>query len=261
MPKRTLHDARVVLTGASSGIGRDLAKLLCEGGANVIAVARRQSMLDDLADECVGARGRLYTLVGDVTVDDVRTRAMSTADEVLGGLDLLINNAGVGAIGAFADANEARLRQVMEVNFFAASQWTRDALPLLRRGRLPMIVNIGSILGYRAIGNSSEYCSSKFAIRGLSQALRAELQPQGVHVLHVAPGPTETDFFDHLVEQRGEAAWRGRPKTPASIVARRIIRAIENDRRESIPSVSGWFYCLADRIAPSVVDWAIRRMS
>lgn len=249
----------MIVTGASSGIGRELSRQLCLRGARVIAVARRQPLLEQLAAESADSTGELHYLAGDVTDAEFRRRVMESARQRFGRLDILINNAGVGALGMFADADESRLRRVMEVNFFATAEWTRDALPLLGDGRRPLIVNTGSILGHRAIPRASEYCASKFAVRGLSESLRAELMPEGVHVLHVSPGPTETDFFDHVVEHRGEMAWRNRPKTPVALVARRIIRAIERDRREVIPSISGWLFCLANRLAPSVVDWAVRR--
>lgn len=249
----------MIVTGASSGIGRELARQLCQHGARVIAVARRRTLLERLVHDCDNFKGELQSLSGDVTDAEFRRRAMTLAAERFGRLDILINNAGIGALGPFAEADELRLRQVMEVNFFAAAEWTRDALPLLGDGRRPLVVNTGSILGHRAIPRASEYCASKFAIRGLSESLRAELEPNGIHVLHISPGPTETDFFDHVVERKGEMAWRNRPKTPASVVARRIIHAIERDRREVIPSASGWLFCLANRLAPSVVDWAVRR--
>jgi short-subunit dehydrogenase len=259
MPRRNIQDACVVVTGASSGIGRELAHQFCAHGARVIAVARRQPLLEQLADECNRENGELHYLAGDVTDTSFRRHVIATVRERFGRLDMLVNNAGVGALGAFADADEARLRQVMEVNFFAAAEWTRDALPLLGQGRKPLVVNIGSILGHRGVPSSSEYCASKFALCGFSESLRAELEPQGIGVLHVSPGPTETDFFDHVVDRKGEMAWRKRPKTPAPVVARRIVRAVIRGRREIIPSATGWLFCFANRLVPSIVDWAIRR--
>ncbi len=101
---------------------------------------------------------------------------VDAANEIRQGqVDLLVNNAGVGAIGPFADASADRMRSVMEVNFFAPVELTRSLLPSLRRGRASVICNISSVLGHRAVPNKSEYCASKFALHGWSDALRAEL--------------------------------------------------------------------------------------
>src|SRR4029079_8217356 len=118
--------------------------------------------------------------------------------------DLLINNAGVGALGRFEEAGAERLRRIMEVNFFALVEMARLAIPALQQGRRPLIVNISSILGHRAVPRSSEYCASKFAVQGFSESLRAELTRLKIGVLVVSPGTTATEFFDHAVESLGK---------------------------------------------------------
>ena len=144
-----------------------------------------------------------------------RRRASTAPTTCWGGLDVLINNAGVSAHGRFADSDEPTLRRVMEVNFFAAAELTRLALPLLhvqnpnRRSQNPIpaaIVNIGSIIGHRGLPLNSEYAASKFALRGWSESLRAELAADGVDVLLVSPGTTDTEFFDHLLAKRARPA-------------------------------------------------------
>src|SRR5204863_9708761 len=100
--------------------------------------------------------------VGDVTQPSDRAAALEMARLEFGGLDALVNNAGIGALGRFDEGGESRLRQVMEVNFFAPAQFIREALPLLKTGNRPIIVNVSSVLGHRAIPDMSEYCASKF---------------------------------------------------------------------------------------------------
>ncbi len=151
-------------------------------------------------------------MAGDIVEAEVRRRLLDTAQAELGGLDLLVNNAGVGAIGPFAEASEARLRRVMEVNFFAPAELIRSAVPLLRAGNRPMIVNISSVLGHRAIPKKSEYCASKFALHGLSDSIRTELTFCGIDVLLVSPGTTATEFFDNVLEKKGTC--RGWPLAP-----------------------------------------------
>jgi short-subunit dehydrogenase len=112
----------------------------------------------------------------------------------------LVNNAGIGAIGPFAEASPERLRKIMEVNFFAPAELIRSALPLLEAGKRPLIVNVSSVLGHRGIPKKSEYCASKFALHGFSDALRCELAPRGIDVLLVSPSTTATEFFDNVIE-------------------------------------------------------------
>jgi short-subunit dehydrogenase len=146
----------------------------------------------------------------------------------------------------------------MEVNFFALAEMTRAALPLLKQGRTPIIVNIASILGHRGIPFSTEYCASKFAVRGFSEALRAELEPRGIDVLVVSPGTTATEFFDNVIRST-EAPY---PKTygvPAHVVAKRTVRAIERGRHEIIVNPWGQILVWANRVAPRLVDRLMAR--
>ncbi|MGD9645021.1 MAG: SDR family NAD(P)-dependent oxidoreductase [Pirellulales bacterium] len=259
MPKRELAGCRVLVTGASSGIGRAIALELVRAGAQVLAIARRAERLAALRDECAAGPGKLLYFAGDVTQPETRRAALAMADEQLGGLDILINNAGVGALGPFATASETRLRHIMEVNFFAPCEWTRDALPLLRRGRAPTVVNISSVLGHRAIPRMSEYCASKFAMQGWSEALRAELATAGVGVLVVSPGTTESEFMDNLHEVQAEHIGGERSGVSAEHVARRTLRAMERGNHEIIPSLSGALLVWANRLAPRLVDWLLAR--
>ena len=167
--------AVAVVTGASSGIGRCLCRLLVQSGAPVVAVARRADRLHDLESVRRHSLGwAMISLAGDITQPSVREEIVNTAHRVRGGsLDLLVNNAGIGAIGPFAEATPDRLRRVMEVNFFAPVELTRLLLPSLRRGSAPVICNISSVLGHRAVPNKSEYCASKFALHGWSDSLKS----------------------------------------------------------------------------------------
>jgi short-subunit dehydrogenase len=178
---------------------------------------------------------------------------------VLGGLDLLVNNAGVSAHGAFAEADEARLRRIFEVNFFAAAELTREAIPLLSQGRDSMIVNVGSILGSRGIPLNSEYCASKFAMRGWSEALRTELKSRGVGLLLVSPGTTDTEFFDNLLERKTDMPWKEARGVPPEKVARATVRAIRRGKHEITPSWRGWLLVRLNRFSPRLVDWLLGR--
>lgn len=261
MARRLLHDCRALVTGASSGIGRALVLELAGRGCRVVAVARRGDALEELAQQAAQAAGQVETVCGDVTDSAVRQAALNRAAEAFGGLDLLINNAGVGALGPFAEAAGSRLRRIMEVNFFAAAELTREAVPHLHRGRQPMVVLVGSVLGMRGVPNSAEYCASKFALHGLSQSLRAEFarrQPV-IDVLYVAPSTTETEFFDALLERRAETAWKRRPRMAPRTVARRMARAIESGKHELVLSVGGKLLVSFSHWTPRLMDWIVAR--
>jgi short-subunit dehydrogenase len=259
MAQRTLTDRRALVTGASSGIGRALAIELARHGVDVVLVARREDRLAEVAGEIRKLGRQDVTVAGDVTDLAVRHRALDAARAELGGLDILVNNAGVGAHGRFADADPDRLRPIMELNFFAAVELMREALPLLRAGQQPVIVNIGSILGYRAAPHKSEYSASKFALNGFSEAIRPELAKIGVDVLVATVGPTDTEHFDTLLEEQGELPWGDPRRKPAEEVARLIVRAIERGRPEVFTHWGGWFWVLLNRLAPRIVDRIMAR--
>ena len=145
--------------------------------------------------------GALRTPVRIVEADvtDVAARERIVAEvEAWGGLDVLVNNAGLGGIGRFDESDAARMADIMEVNFFAPVELTRLLLPHLLRGRDPAIVNVSSVLALAAVPLKSEYCASKFALHGWSEALRMELAAEGVSVLEAQPSTTASEFFEHV---------------------------------------------------------------
>ncbi len=254
MSKRTIQDSRVLITGASSGIGRALALELARQGAKLVLNARRRERLDELATEVAALGAEAEPAAGDVTLAEVRRAALDAAQARFGGLDALVNNAGTGAWGRFEQAAPERLLRIMEVNFFALVEMTRESLPLLRQGRDPIVVNIASILGHRAVPRSSEYCASKFAVRGFSESLRAELARQGVDVLVVSPGTTASEFVANLIEKPSEMGWPEQPAVPAAVVAAQTVRAMRLGLHEIIPNRRGRLLVLLNRLAPRLVD-------
>jgi short-subunit dehydrogenase len=250
--RRVIAGLRVLLTGASSGIGRELAIQLVEQGAKVFALARRQDRLEQLARE-INRPDQFTFRVADVTNPANRSEVVQSCRDQWNGLDVLINNAGSGAIGPFSAADEARLRQVMEVNFFAPVELTRLALPLLRSGYKPIVVNVSSVLAHRAVPQKSEYCASKFALHGFSDALRAELVGEKIDVLLVSPSTTQTEFFDKVAGNTQKPHGRFGAKSPA-YVARATLRAIRAGRHEVILSTGGRFLVWLDRLCPPLAD-------
>lgn len=259
MPKRQIQGSRALVTGASSGIGREIAVQLAREGAAVVAVARREERLRQLVDDIQRNGGEADWVAGDLTSADVRQRAIDATVERFGGLDILVNNAGVGAMGRFEQADPNRLRHLIELNLIAPIELIRLALPLLKRGTSPLIVNVSSVLGRIAVPHCSEYCATKFALEGFSQSLRAELSTQGVGVLVVSPGTTDTEFFDKVLERSGEPAWPAHQAVPPEQVARQTIRAMRCGRREIIPNTLGRWFNRFNRLAPGLVDKILAR--
>jgi len=254
-----LSGARIILTGASSGIGWALAEALAKFQPRLVLAARSREKLEQLAKRLEGQVNAVRVAPADVADAGQRQRLIEETLSAFGGIDVLINNAGVGASGRFRDASEVRLRQVFEVNFFGATELTRLALPHLERGRDPMIVNVSSVVGRRGVPGYGEYCASKFALCGWSEALRAELTPLGVHVLLVCPGLIDTPFRDHMVEDRLDSRLsRGRSMSAAHC-ARLIVAAMRSRRNEVVITAGGKLLLWANRLFPRFVDAMVLR--
>jgi short-subunit dehydrogenase len=259
--RRKIADKCLLVTGASSGIGRELALQLAAKGARLLVTARRSELLESLVQE-VGNKfpgSEIRCLAGDVTDPDFRTQLVEQSQAQWGRLDGLINNAGIGAMGRFADSTPATLRQVMEVNFFAPVELIRLALPLLQRGQQPIIVNMGSVLGHRAVPLKSEYCASKFALHGLSDALRAELATQGIDLTMISPSTTDSEFFDHAIQDTTQKNWKSSGATSVKRVAAATIRAMSKGSHDVILTLGGKSLVLLDRLAPTLADHAMQR--
>jgi short-subunit dehydrogenase len=136
---------------------------------------------------------------------------------------------------------------------------TRLALPLLKQGVHPIVVNVGSIVGHRGVPNRSEYSASKFAVQGFSESIRAEFTRLGIDVLVVSPGPTETEFFDCEIERTTDAKWPKHRPANAARVAREIVRAMRAGRHEIIPYRWGRVLCWLNRLSPRLVDGLMAR--
>jgi short-subunit dehydrogenase len=259
MARRDIQGSRAIVTGASSGIGKAIALELTRQGGKVVCMARREERLQALAAEIESFHGCSVGVAGDVTDPAARARCIEAAQTHFGGMDILVNNAGVGAIGPFETADLQRVRRIMEVNFFALVEMTRAALPLLKRGRAPMIVNVSSILGRRGVPYNSEYAASKFAVQGFSESIRAELASSGIGVLVVSPGTTDTEFFDQVLESKGGPKWPEHTAVTAETVARATIRAIRRGSHEITPYLWGKVLVLLNRISPWLVDQLMAR--
>ena len=261
MARRNLKDARIIVTGASSGIGRSLAIQLCLRGAHVLATARRAARLRELLEICKSTPGRLFIIEGDLTIEQHRLDILHQATTQWNAIDVLINNAGAGAIGRFDVATSDRLRRVMEIDFFAPVELTRLCLPLLEKGRRPAILNIGSVLSHRAVPNKSEYCAAKFAMRGWAESLRVELATQGIEVLMLSPSTTRSEFLDALLDTKSSEKSNSVGSMPPERVAHFAISALVRSKREMVLSLGGKCLVWAGRLFPRLTDRILGRFA
>lgn len=179
------------ITGASSGFGKELAKLVLAKGDNAILTARRLEPLQEIVSE-YGERALAIQL--DVTNTEARSNALKTATEKFGRIDVLANIAGAGAYGALEEFTSEQIRANMELNFFAAAELSREVLPQMRSRKSGHILNLTSIAGLVAFPGNGLYNASKFALEGFTEALHYEVKPFGVRVTLVEPGAFRTGF-------------------------------------------------------------------
>jgi NAD(P)-dependent dehydrogenase (short-subunit alcohol dehydrogenase family) len=180
------------ITGASRGFGAKVAALALAQGDNVVATARNPEQVT----QRLGKHPSLLAVALDVTDGAQVTSAVAAAVARFGQIDVLLNNAGYGLMGAVEEATAEEVERLYRTNVFGLLAVTRAVLPHMRARRSGRIINISSIGGYRSAAGFGVYCSTKFAVEGLSEALHAELAPLGVHVTVVEPGYFRTDFLD-----------------------------------------------------------------
>ncbi|MBE6425671.1 MAG: SDR family NAD(P)-dependent oxidoreductase [Planctomycetaceae bacterium] len=269
--KRKLKGARTLLTGASSGIGRALAKQAAKAGAQLVLNARRTELLRSLKAEILTEipNAQIELVSGDITLAETRAELLERANSVFGGVDILINNAGAAATGRFEGNSPERLKRVMDLNFNAPVELIRMVIPQMKTWREnqnektvpipPMIVNLSSIVGLRGVTHYSEYCAAKAAIRAFSQSIRTELHRYGISVLIVCPGSTDTGFFTDYMENTGEPSWPNHSRVTPEYVASRILRAIEKDKMEILPFFLGKVMFHLDHFCPRFLENAMVR--
>ena len=259
MARRKLEGLRVLVTGASQGIGRALCVLAARKGCRVLAAARSQALLDELAAEVKAAGGILATVAADVTKPEDRAAMVEAAQQHFGGLDVLVNNAGIGATGHFMDSDPQILRTIFETNFFGLIETTRAFLPVLKEGNAPAIVNISSVIGKRALPGRSLYSASKFAVAGFSESIRAELAKDGIDVLVVSPGLTQTNFSKNMLEQKAKIQLDHLRGMTSEEVAEAILKAMAKGTTDVTLTFKGKLLVLVNRFFPWIVDHFARK--
>lgn len=256
--RRELAGKRVILTGATGGMGRAIAAALTKAGARVALSGRNAEKLDQLVSDLKPA-GDVVAVVSDIGVPADRERLVDTAVAAFGGLDILINNAGIGSFGHFATSTEAINREVLEVDFFAPVELVRLAVPHLMRGVQPAVVNNTSMCGRRGMPAWPEYSAAKFALVGMSEALRAEFARFDIDVLTILPGLTNSGYNNNLIRNDGKMNIRYDKGMSPEYVADGMLDAIRRNRRETVLGSEAKWMLRANRFFPRLTNWLIAR--
>lgn len=262
------------ITGCSTGFGRSLATAVLDHGDRAVVTARDVEQVKDIAED---RDGRTVVLPLDVTDPEQVRHAVRESEDRFGGIDVLVNNAGVGYFAAVEESDDAEIRRLFEINFFGLSDLIRSALPGMRRRGGGTIVNFSSIGGLCALPGLGYYNATKFAVEGLSEALWQEVEPLGIRVLLVEPGPFRTDWAGRSAREPSlareiadyaptagarRAAFRahsGREPGDPARAARAIIQAVESDDPPHRLLLGGPAYAMAmeklERLRAEFTAW------
>lgn len=191
---------RWLITGCSTGIGREIARAALESGHSVVVTARRTEAVADLAD---GFGVRAVAVALDVTDKDQITAAVRTADEAFGGIDVLVNNAGNGYLSAIEEGEDEAVRKLFDTNYFGVVDTIKAVLPGMRARRCGHIINISSMTGLVANPPNAYYSSTKFALEAVTEALATEVRPLGIKVTAIEPGAFRTDWATRSMKETG----------------------------------------------------------
>lgn len=249
---RSLENSVVVITGASSGIGRATARLFAEEGAMLVLAARRERALDEVANECEMRGARTLVIPTDVADEAAVQVLAQRAAETFGRIDIWVNNAAVTLFARFEEAPPEVYRKVLDTNFFGCVNGCRAVLPYFREQGSGVLVNLSSVVASAPEPFTSAYVASKAAIRAFSSCLRMELQLDGanIQVCTVMPASTDTPFFQQSANYTGRAVKALDPAYPPEDVAQAIVRLAEKPRAETIVGRLGRVRIAEHALAP-----------
>jgi short-subunit dehydrogenase len=254
------HNKVIAITGGSDGIGKALIEALLPLGAKIATCARNQDKLYQL--QLSHSKEPLHCVVADVgNYNDCKNFIESTIRE-FGGIDILINNAGISMRSLMVDADVEVFKKVMDINFLGAVYCTKLSLSSIieRKGT---IVGVSSIAGYRGLPGRSGYSASKFALNGWLEALRTELLEEGVHVMWVCPGFTKSNIRNAALNEKalaqGESPLDESSLMSAATCATHILESIENKKRTLVLTFKGKQTVLINKLFPAWADKLTRK--
>jgi len=258
-----VRDKVVVVTGASKGIGAELARQMAAKGARLVLAARDLAELEKVAEDCRKRGGAAIVVRADVTTERDCAAIMSGAALAYGGIDVLVNNAGATMWARFEDIEDVSLLdRIMQVNFMGSVYCSKHALPYLRQSK-GLLVGIASLTALTGVPTRSGYAASKHAMRGFFDSLRIELMGSGVDVTMVYPGFVDTGIRENAAGPDGKAIGHTPVRLDMMSVeecARITLAAIESRRREVVMTLRGKMGAWLKLVAPGVVDRMAKRV-
>jgi len=244
-------DKVVVITGASSGIGKALAYEFVNVGAKVSLAARRIKILDEIKQDIESKGGAVITTQTDITIEDDCKNLINATLKHFGKIDILINNAGISMRSLFLDVEIEVLKKLMDVNFWGAVYCTKYALPHLLKQK-GVVVGVSSIAGFHGLPGRTGYSASKFALHGFLETLRIENLKNGLHVMVIAPGFTASDIRKHALNANGQEQ-NETPRQESNMMR------IKRRKRNKILTLEGQIIALFQRILPEQIDALVYR--
>jgi short-subunit dehydrogenase len=251
-------NANAVVTGASSGLGRELVRrLVLDRGMTVLATARRLDRLEALAAEL--PPGRVVAVPGDLTDPLFRQQLWDRALAMPGGVDLMINNAGMGNYSEFSAQDPGAIHRILDLNVLALIDMSQKAARYMKARGGGQILQISSVLGFIGLRDSAVYVASKHAVNGLVKSLRYELWGSGVRVWAACPGRTQSEFRRVALGGSAGAAASSPRGEPAEKVARAIVRGIDGHSTFLLPSWRAWLTVTLAHWLPGLLDHIMTR--
>lgn len=253
---RPLSEQVVVITGASSGIGRETALGLGRRGASVVLAARNEEALQEVAREIQCSGGLAQVVVTDVGKWYQVKRLARAAVDRFGRLDTWVNNAAITEYATVDQMTTAEIDRIVQVNLLGQIYGVKAALPYMKRQGQGTIINVASTLAERSVPLQSAYCATKHGIKGFTESLRLELTKEGsgISVTLILPSSTNTPFFAHARSKLGVEPKPISPVYDPCVVAEAILFAAQHPRRDVVIG-TGKILAVAQRISPSLVDW------
>ena len=253
-----LKDKVIIITGASSGIGKETALVFAFAGAHVILVARREDKLQEVVAEIIRHGGHAWGIATDVADSTALEHMINKVMERYQRIDILVNNAGFGLLGSVEQTPLSEFRKIMETNLFGVFYLCQLVLPIMKKQGAGHIMNVASVIGRRATGNSSAYCASKFALIGLTESMQVEAIGTPIKISIINPGLTNTPFpsgMSNPANRNLGNSW-SHGVSPVK-VAKAILRCALHPRREIYITWYDRLLIIINSLSPGLITWLL----